>query len=168
MDIKPTLHIDMDGVIADFESTILQKLPDLRTNKEKYPDDKAMHDAVESMCMQNKNIFRHLPLMPGAKQYITALFELFDVYFLSTPMHCVPESYTDKRLWLEHNYGQMAEKRLILTHRKDLIIGDYLIDDRTAHGADKFKGIHVHFGTAEFPGWYAVYDYLRLQAIKFA
>jgi hypothetical protein len=26
---------------------------------------------------------------------------------------------------------------------------------------DKFKGIHIHFGTSEFPNWLAVLNYFR-------
>ena len=35
---------------------------------------------------------------------------------------------------------------MFVTHRKDLLIGDYLIDDRTANGAGEFKGELLHFG----------------------
>ena len=32
------------------------------------------------------------------------------------------------------------------THRKDLLIGDYLIEDRLANGAKDFKGELINFG----------------------
>ena len=35
---------------------------------------------------------------------------------------------------------------MIITHRKDLLIGDYLIDDRLANGAKDFKGKLLRFG----------------------
>ena len=70
----------------------------------------------------------------------------FDVYFLSTPVYKLPESYASKRIWIKNNFGDWADKRLILTHRKDLCIGDYLIDDRLKNGSENFKGIHLHFG----------------------
>ena len=40
-----------------------------------------------------------------------------------------PQSLTDKRFWLE-DYLEFIHKKLFTTHRKDLLIGDYLIDDR--------------------------------------
>ena len=52
------------------------------------------------------------------------------------------------------------QKRLILTHRKDLLIGDYLIDDRLKNGAGEFKGELIHFGTIKFPDWKTVLEYL--------
>jgi 5'(3')-deoxyribonucleotidase len=81
------------------------------------------------------------------------LFNHYDVYFLSTPAWNAPMSFTGKRIWLETHFGKHAEKRLILTHRKDLAIGDYLVDDTLRHGVTEFQGIHIHFGTPEFPDW---------------
>jgi 5'(3')-deoxyribonucleotidase len=75
----------------------------------------------------------------------------------------IPESYTDKRLWLEKYYGDLAKKRLILTNRKDLAIGDYLIDDRLKNGSEKFKGMFIHFGTKAFPDWESVITFLNRQ-----
>ena len=35
---------------------------------------------------------------------------------------------------------------MFITHRKDLLIGDYLIDDRLANGAKDFKGKLLRLG----------------------
>jgi 5'(3')-deoxyribonucleotidase len=75
----------------------------------------------------------------------------------------IPESYSDKRLWLEKFYGNLAKKRLILTNRKDLAIGDYLIDDRLKNGSEKSKVKFIHFGTKSFPDWDSVVKYLKTQ-----
>jgi 5'-nucleotidase len=50
---------------------------------------------------------------------------------------------------------------LILTHRKDLNIGDYLVDDRLRNGAGEFQGKLIHFGTDEFPNWEVTLKYLE-------
>jgi len=49
---------------------------------------------------------------------------------------------------------------LILSHHKNLNMGDYIVDDRTARGVDKFVGEHIHFGTEKYPDWDAVLRYL--------
>jgi 5'-nucleotidase len=51
---------------------------------------------------------------------------------------------------------------VIFSHNKHLNQGDYLIDDRKANGAGDFKGMHIHFGTDEFPDWAAVLKYLKI------
>ena len=49
---------------------------------------------------------------------------------------------------------------MILTHNKNLSIGDFLVDDRLKNGVDKFKGEHIHFGTEKFPDWEVTLKYL--------
>ena len=64
-------------------------------------------------------------------------------------------------------FGDLAKKKLILTHRKDLCIGDYLIDDRLKNGAGEFTGELLHFGPGnDFPHWEKVIDYLRPLALE--
>lgn len=65
--------------------------------------------------------------------------------------------------WVKKHLGKAAYKRLILSHHKNLNVGDFFIDDRTKNGADKFKGEHIHFGTEKFPNWEAVVRYLKLK-----
>ena len=55
---------------------------------------------------------------------------------------------------------EKAHKRLIFSHHKNLNKGDYLIDDRTKRGADKFEGEHIHFRQPKFQDWQSVLDYL--------
>ena len=42
------------------------------------------------------------------------------------------------------------------------MIGEYLIDDRTANGAAEFKGELIQFGTEKYPNWAAVLNYLNI------
>jgi 5'(3')-deoxyribonucleotidase len=52
---------------------------------------------------------------------------------------------------------------MMITHRKDLLAGDYLIDDRIKNGAGEFKGELLKFGWAyetetwnEYPNWESI------------
>ena len=81
-------------------------------------------------------------------------------YILSTAPWDNPSAWTDKLLWVQKYMGQAAYKRLILSHRKNLNLGDYLIDDRVHNGAGEFTGEHIHFRTERFKNWDAVLDYL--------
>ena len=65
---------------------------------------------------------------------------------------------------LKDPLGNPLWKRLILSHHKNLNQGDFLIDDRTASGADRFSGEHIHFGQPRWPNWESVTQYL----LKFA
>jgi len=57
-------------------------------------------------------------------------------------------------------FDDVFHKRLILSHHKDLLKGDFLIDDRPKHGAETFDGEWIQFGSERFPDWEAVLKYL--------
>lgn len=156
---KKILYIDLDGVVANFDKMLNSLIPDLNSTG-RFPNEEAKSNYIDMMLMQSKDVFRYLEPMPGAITAVKELFSIYDVYFLSAPISKIPESYTDKRVWVDMYFGEAASKRLILTHRKDLQIGDYLVDDRLKHGAGEFTGKHIHFGTNEFPGWGTVLEYL--------
>ena len=51
---------------------------------------------------------------------------------------------------------------LILCHHKQLLTGDYLIDDRKFNGASEFTGEWIHFGSELFPNWESVLKYFKV------
>lgn len=156
--MKPILYIDMDGVIADFESYMHQIAPGIPIGDG--PDWEERSKIVVRACQQNFHLFEKLKPIQDGVSSVMRLMTYYDVYFLSTPMEAVVESYTDKRKWLDRYFGGLADKKLILTHRKDLAIGDYLVDDSLRNGAAQFTGEHIHFGTEDFPDWKSVTSYL--------
>lgn len=157
---KPLLYVDMDGVCADFDEIILRYDPkvDLKTVQDPHSD--LFRDEVDEICESNPHIFLEINPIPGAIDSVHFLKEHYEIYFLSTPMWNVPESFGDKRIWLERYFGEFATKRLILTHRKDLNAGDFLIDDRKTNGSEAFTGIHIHYGQKPFETWLPINNYL--------
>ena len=51
---------------------------------------------------------------------------------------------------------------MVITHRKDLCLGDYLIDDRGKNGTSEFTGEWIEFGSEKFPNWNSVLVYLGI------
>lgn len=145
-----TLFIDMDEVICSFEQGVRLLKPDIIWNQEN----------VNKVCLKHPRLFLELPKITGAKESLDVLSHYFDIYFASVPMWIVPESYMDKRLFLEDMFGDWVKHKLILTHNKGVLKGDFIVDDRTVHGVDQFQGKHIHFGTKEFPNWETVTNYL--------
>ena len=92
----------------------------------------------------------------------------YDLFIATSAPWGNPQSLTDKRFWLEDYFGDLFHKKLFTTHRKDLLIGDYLIDDRLKNGAGDFKGKLLRFGfdwendnkPNDFPTWSSILDYL--------
>jgi len=154
---KKIVLCDMDGVIVDFRKGILDVNPTLTMLDENY-DKEEPH--VDSIVFNDKFFFQNLKPIGNSVDAVKELMKYHNVYFCSTPMETVPHSFTGKKEWLNTHFGDKAFKNLILTHRKDLCIGHYLIDDRTKNGAGEFTGKHIHFGTKEFPDWESVLKYL--------
>ena len=146
--MKKILYVDMDNVLVDFPSAFPRVSPELLT---KHGDDK---DEIPG-------IFLLMDPIPGAIDSFNELSKLFDTYILSTSPWENDLAWTDKLKWVKKHLGESAYKRLILSHHKNLNTGDFLIDDRTKNGADKFQGEHIHFGTEKFPDWKSVVEYLN-------
>ena len=90
--------------------------------------------------------------------------EKYEVYILSTaPWKNIP-SLSEKRRWIEEYLPNLPRKHLILSHRKDLNRGKYLIDDRDKNGAKEFGTYEgqewIHFGSEKFQDWDAILAYL--------
>lgn len=161
---KPIVHIDMDGVVADFKGAVAALAPHLDIS-EHSPKFGKREAELNRLIESNPFIFHDLEPIHGAVGAVHSLAKRFDIYFLSTPMWNVVESFSGKRAWIGKYFPEVGKKRLILTHHKHLVIGDYLIDDRKMNGADRFTGRHIHFGTGEFPDWAHVVSFFN--AIKF-
>lgn len=137
---KEILYIDMDGVIADYQSV-----------------------AASGLDKNDPSFFAVMPVMEGAKTAIDKLSQYYDIHFLSTAPWSKPSAWTAKRVWLEQHFPNHAHKRLHLSHHKNLFIGAYLVDDRTANGAASFQGQHIHFGQFPYENWTDVTNYLITQ-----
>lgn len=138
---QPILLVDMDGVLVDIETAANADIKSYEKLGAKPPFD----------VYDNLN-FATLQPMEGAIEAIRFLGEFFQIYVCSTAPWSNPQAWKDKRLWIENHFPEL-EKKLILTHRKDLVIGDYLIDDRTKNGAGSFSGKLIQFGEPEFKDW---------------
>ena len=144
---KLILYVDMDNVLVDFQSGIDLTPPDIAKEYDERLD-------------EVPGIFSKMSPVDGAIDAYRQLAEHFDTYVLSTSPWENPSAWSDKLLWIQKHLGEHAYKRLILTHHKNLNHGDFLVDDRTKNGADKFRGEHIHFKSAQFPDWNAVLPYL--------
>ena len=139
----------MDNVLVDFKSGIAKLSKDVQDEYEGHFDDVP-------------GIFSLMEPMEGAIDAFNKLSqsEKYDVYILSTAPWDNSTAWSAKVEWVKKYLGVHGYKRLILSHHKNLNAGDYLIDDRTKNGVDKFTGEHIHFSQVAFPTWNEVLDYL--------
>lgn len=144
---EKVLYVDMDNVLVDFQSGIDALAP----------EDKEAYMGTYDNC---PHIFSKMVPIKGAIESFKQLSTVYDTYILSTSPWDNPTALNDKLDWIKRYLGDMAYKRAIFTHHKHLNKGDYLIDDRTKNGADRFEGELIQFGSDRFPDWNAVLAYL--------
>ncbi len=147
---KQIVFVDMDGVLVNFQSGIDRISEEERV---KYDGDLDEVPGIFSLMEPNE----------GAIEGYKWLCKNFDTYILSTAPWENPSAWQDKLHWVKKYLPDVAHKRLILSHNKHLAKGDFLIDDRTANGAGKFSGKHIHFNEdgKGFEDWKAVVAYMK-------
>lgn len=137
----------MDNVLVDFGSGIAQL-------------DEATKEQHKDNLDDVHGIFSLMKPIDGAIEAFNLLAEHYDTFILSTAPWNNPSAWTDKCLWVKKHLSEKAYKRLIISHRKDLNKGHYLIDDRPNNGAGDFEGELLLFGSERFKDWEAVNKYL--------
>jgi len=143
-----TIFIDMDGVLADFYSAA-DKL------KENFPDEFGNNIKPDEVLD-----FSTFSPMPGAIDAVANLIDMgHDVFIATTPPWNHPDAWGQKRNWIAKHLPQL-EKKMFLTHRKDLLKGDILIDDTTYRGQKDFEGEFMHFGQ-DGMGWPYVVETIK-------
>ena len=133
---------DMDNVLVDFRSAL---------RKRGLPVDTPDPDEIPGL-------FAEMDPIPGALEaYRSLVAQGHDLYIVTTAPSNNPSAWTDKLLWVQEHLGDVARKRLFLTHHKDMVEGDVLIDVRRKRGAGAFKGVHIQFGEeGEVEDWASV------------
>lgn len=152
----------MDNVLVDFKSG-LDKIDEKikQQYRAKTPEKKDRMDEIPGL-------FGLMEPMPGAIEAVHKLAEVYDVFILSTAPWNNPSAWSDKVEWVKKHFDNNNStpdkdpfyKRMIITHRKDLVEGDYLIDYRGKNGTSEFKGEWIQFGEEPFKTWDVVTKYL--------
>lgn len=128
---KPVIIISFADVIADIRSNEAKGLP------------------ISSMypCGSAVKSFAHL-------------CEKYNPYILIAGNYNQPDNLPALYSWIETNVGVPAWDRVIVSSRKDILLGDYLLDSfPQRHSSEGFMGTVLHFGDDPFRTWEDVITY---------
>lgn len=149
--------VDMDGVVADIDSYWLELYN--RDYKDSLkPEDLVswdVSDCVTPSC--GKKIFDYLKLpdfylkagvYPGSQRVVRSLMSKgHEIVFVTASPLWLERAAYEKATWLKIHFPFVPRHNLIITHRKDLVSGDILLDDGV-HNIEIFPGIRCIFSRA--------------------
>jgi len=141
MSYKKRIFIDMDNTLCQFSKHYAERLkahPEVAYPQSQY------------------GFFANLEPISGAIEAYKTLEQHYEVYILTAPSYLNPLCYTEKRVWVEKHLGLQTTPNLIICQRKELLMGDYLIDDHLY----PFKGELLLFGSVQYADWDSVLKYL--------
>lgn len=134
--------VDMDGVLADFEGSFLQKWRAAHPDEFYMPlhERKSMYVTEEYPKRLRKKIwsiftmprfFLDLEPIPGGRQALETMRDHgHEVFICTAPLIDYENCVLEKHHWVATHLGRDWVQRVILTTDKTLVKGDILIDDK--------------------------------------
>jgi 5'(3')-deoxyribonucleotidase len=127
--VKQRLYLDMDGVLADFETGITRI-----GHADRGIDD----DEGWAAMAATPNFFLDLPLVPDARKLFNYCYENFDVHILTAlpkPHRNMPTAEAEKRKWMRIHFRDVPVITCYREEKKKYAIADdgwhpnILVDD---------------------------------------
>jgi 5'(3')-deoxyribonucleotidase len=148
--MKKTIAIDMDGVLADFETQLIiwyEKDYGIKVTRESFiglPESEALpHKGAVLDFILTPGFFRTLTVIEGAVDAVIKLMEHYEVYIVSAAME-FPLSLNEKYDWLQEHFPFITWRNIIFCGDKSIVNTDYMIDDHPKN-LDHFKGKTIMF-----------------------
>jgi 5'(3')-deoxyribonucleotidase len=141
--IRPRVLLDVDGVLCDFIGGVLELVEEYtgqrRTREEVDRFDFAaalglspdIRRKVYTAIAERAWWWRLLRPHDGSRAGVDALQEIADVWIVTSPWDSCPRWLYERTNWLR-SYFDIPASRVITTHAKHLVDGDWIVDDKTA------------------------------------
>lgn len=139
----PTLLLDMDGPLADFDAKMIDFCDaqgiELDFSKgwrrfltDNIPDKRGANRLRNYINDGDNRWFRDLPVTPGAIDGVYELMDYFDVWVCTKPLEACHSCRDDKAAWISRYLPELTDK-LFCAPDKGMIKGDILLDDAPKH-----------------------------------
>lgn len=148
------IYIDMDHTFCDFKESL------------DFWKERAITEVERSWPWSQKGFFESLKPMNGAIEFWNKWNDKVDLWILTRPSIPNRHCYTEKANWIYKYLGNDGIKKLILSPRKELLIGDILIDDSDKDGQPEFNGEWWQFGTEKYKSWEEIDKILEMSINK--
>lgn len=139
---RPTVLLDVDGVIADFRQLYVGCCNEVNSTAFTVEDTGTAWDFARTMGLsreQHKKTWEainrkgqagKMTLLPGARAGVLALMSIANVYFVTMPVPSSPTWTYDRNAWLSACFRLNASDHVLYTSQKHLVRGDVFVDDK--------------------------------------
>lgn len=103
-----------------------------------------------------RGFFESLLPIEGSLDFWNKWKDKCDLWFLTRPSIPNRQCYTEKANWVYKYLGEDGVSKLILCPKKNLVIGDILVDDGNKDGQPEFDGMWWQFGSEKYPDWKSI------------
>lgn len=94
-----------------------------------------------------------LPVQGAVNAYMH-LSQSYDTYVLASAPYNTPEAWSEPVRWAETHLGTVAWDKVVVSNRKDLILGDYIIDRHTdSYRLQDSMGTVIGYGSDPYRTW---------------
>lgn len=155
-------HYLDDGVFLHSVLPLMERIDDLQEKRSKPV---LLISFADTLADVRNGVSKGLPVREmdpcgSAVRAFVRLCSAYKPYILVSNDFNAPSNLPDIFAWINDHIGVPAWNRVIVANRKDMVLGDYLIDrhpDRL--GAGDFMGTVLHFGEDPFRTWDEVLTY---------
>lgn len=140
---KPLFLLDVDGVIADFQSAvqrcIVEVCPDEKLDLSVWDFTKTLSSTARAHYVKRsatRDFCAGIAPYRGAKTAIRKLRSLCDVVAVTSPLKHSPEWTHAREDWLMLHFGI---DEVVHTKHKQYVVGDFLLDDKVENVDSWYK-----------------------------
>ena len=158
-------HYLNDKVLLHSILPIIERIYDIRNSIEKKTILLGFEDTVCDIrhALEHGRAFPDCEPEPILPKAVEALSRKYELYFLCPCPTNRPELLSLMERWIEEKVGVRSWGRILFSSRKDMVIGDYLVERYPErYSLENFMGTVIELGGEKFHSWDEVIDYFSL------
>lgn len=145
-------HSLNDKAILHSVLPVVQWIDDKQEGKSRKSLFISLEDTLVHIDREKK--FAEMEPETNAVRAFEKLSQVYDTFILASAPYNDPDSWRERVVWCEEHLGVGAWNRLIVSNRKDLVMGDYVIDAHPSrYGLENGMATVIDYGNDPYKTW---------------
>ena len=177
MSYRPVVLLDVDGVIADFDSTMAAACAAVGLSPRKCLEGSRLSReefAMVKPVLYSPGVVERVATLPGAVDGVKVLDAFCNVYFVAAQCLDHETWCYERQSWLVDKFGKELGSKVVFTHHKELVQGDIFVDDKEEN-CSRWRAAHCFASVVQWrkdlpftfraaTGWGALAELARYRA----